>query len=111
MDAAGNVMKPEDGYRYSLIAGAYTYRIRRNDSQEETGSFGVGSQDRDIPIYLPQQNANAHLLKELKFISGWDEYDLELRSPAYMNIGYIHLMIRLHLLQRSFQIKHSRSRM
>ena len=52
-------MKPEDGYRYSLIAGAYTYRIQRNDSQEETGSFGVGSQDRDIPIYLPQQNANA----------------------------------------------------
>lgn len=83
MDAAGNVMKPEDGYRYSLIAGAYTYRIQRNDSQEETGSFGVGSQDRDIPIYLPQQNANVHLLKELKFISGWDEYDLELKPGVY----------------------------
>lgn len=83
MDAAGNVMEPEEGYRYRLVAGAYTYRIQRDGSQEETGSFGVGSQDRDIPIYLPQQNAEEHLLKELKFISGWDEYDLELKPGVY----------------------------
>ena len=83
MDAAGNIMEPEEGYRYRLVAGAYTYRIQRDGSQEETGSFGVGSQDRDIPIYLPQQNVEEHLLKELKFISGLDEYSLELKPGVY----------------------------
>ena len=83
MDAAGNVMEPEDGYRYRLVAGTYTYRIQRDGSQDETGSFGVGSQDQDIPIYLVQNNAKEHLLKELKFISGGGEYDLELKSGVY----------------------------